>query len=319
MLSSLRDVSDRVSICNIAREIMAATWFLFFLLLTCVILDGQSQFIQNLKDKIKKVVSGGRDRHTMVYTSEEMMLFPNIGFQRKDGYWRVNVHGWRFRTSKRNKFFGESSSSLAERLARLFASSEQIVYFNDSFQRDRLKPFLVQDKANEEIFIQMGLNHNFTTTTDTEGQFRTSFILNNDHIQEMKETLKNDQVLTYHAVGDNFDRWKGTIHLLERRGLSIVSDIDDTIKISEVLDKIRLVANTFIHGFRVVEGNHRRIRRVIEKERETCLGMPEVYRGWRERYNCSFHYLSAMPDQLYAVTKDFIDDHQFPDGSFHMR
>ena len=247
---------------------MAASWLLlFFLLSSYVILDGQSQFIHSLKDKLKRVISGDRDRQTTMYTGEEMMLFPNIGFQRKDGYWRVNVHGWRFQTSKRNKFFGESSSSLAERLARLFASSEQIVYYNDSFQRDRLKPFLVQDKENEEIFIQMGLNHNFTTTTDTEGQFRTSFILADDHIQAMKETQTNDQILTYHAVGDHFDRWKGTIHLLERRGLSIVSDIDDTIKISEVLDKIRLVANTFIHGFRVVEGNQRRVSRVSSNEK----------------------------------------------------
>lgn len=47
--------------------------------------------------------------------------------------------------------------------------------------------------------------------------------------------------------------------------------------------------------------------------------MPEVYRGWKAKYNCSFHYLSAMPDQLYNVTKDFIDAHKFPDGTFHMR
>ena len=44
-----------------------------------------------------------------------------------------------------------------------------------------------------------------------------------------------------------------------------------------------------------------------------------MYRQWKEMYNCSFHYLSAMPDQLYAVTKDFVDDEKFPDGTFHMR
>ena len=47
--------------------------------------------------------------------------------------------------------------------------------------------------------------------------------------------------------------------------------------------------------------------------------MPEVYRGWKSKYNCSFHYLSAMPDQLYTITKDFVDEHKFPDGTFHMR
>ncbi len=47
--------------------------------------------------------------------------------------------------------------------------------------------------------------------------------------------------------------------------------------------------------------------------------MPEVYRGWKSKHNCSFHYLSAMPDQLYTITKEFIDEHKFPDGTFHMR
>jgi phosphatidate phosphatase APP1 len=188
------------------------------------------------------------------YNLEEMMLFPNIGFQRKDGNWRLNVHGWRFQSSKRNKFLGESSSTLGQRLARLFASSEQIVYYNDTFQSDRLKPFMVEDKKNEVIHIIIGTKHNYTTKTDSEGQFRTSFIISNDDVQELKNTFKNDQIITYKAIGDNEDVSEGKIHLLERRGLSIISDIDDTIKISEVLDKIRLIANTFIHDFRVVEG-----------------------------------------------------------------
>ncbi|CAF2712169.1 unnamed protein product [Rotaria sp. Silwood2] len=237
-----------------------------------------------------------------------MILFPNTGFQRKDGNWRLNVYGWRFKRSSRNKFLGESSSTLGERIARLLATPEQIVYFNDTFQRDRLKPFMVKGKKDEEILIIIGKNNNFTTKTDSDGQFRTSFIMSDVDVQKLKSTSKKDQVITYKAVGDNADLWEGKIHLLQRYGLSIISDIDDTIKISEVLDKIRLAANTFIHSFRVVEGK--------------CVyfvGMPQVYHGWKNKYNCSFHYLSAMPDQLYAVTKDFIDKHKFPDGTFHMR
>jgi phosphatidate phosphatase APP1 len=219
-----------------------------------MITDGETLFMKNIKNKIRKVVGRNSNATENRYNYEEMMLFPNIGFQRKDGNWRLNVHGWRFQTSRRNEFLGRSSSTLGERLARLFASSEQIVYYNDTFRRDRLKPFMVEDKTHEEILIRIGTEHNYTTTTDSEGQFRTSFIIPDIDVQELKKTVKNDQVLTYQAVGDNNDLWEGKIHLLERRGLSVISDIDDTIKISEVLDKIRLVANTFIHGFRVVEG-----------------------------------------------------------------
>ena len=271
------------------------------LLLLFVLISVESELIHKLQDKIKKVAKESWGVNFGRFDHEEMMLFPNTAFQQKEGHWRVNLHGWRFQTSKRNKFFGESSSAVAQRLARLLATSDQVVYYNDTFDRDRLKPFMGQDETNEKVQILLGTKHNYTTTTDNEGQFRTSFMLPNADVQEMKQTSGNDKIIKYKAVGDNSDVWEGKIHLLEQTGLSIVSDIDDTIKISEVLDKIRLVANTFIHKFRVVEG------------------MPEVYRGWQSRHNCSFHYLSAMPDQLFTITKDFLDEQNFPDGTFHMR
>jgi phosphatidate phosphatase APP1 len=219
----------------------------------------ESQIIQRLQDKMKQVASQNLGVNVARYDHEEMMLFPNVGFQRKEGDWRLNLHGWRFQPSKRNKFLGDTSSAAAERLARLVATSEQLVYYNDTFNRDRIKPFMVEDEKNEKIDIMIGTKHNYTTKTDGEGQFRTSFVIPNADVQEMKKTLKNDQVITYKAIGDNADVWEGKIHLLERQGLSVVSDIDDTIKISEVLDKIRLVANTFIHGFRVVEGEYEQL------------------------------------------------------------
>jgi phosphatidate phosphatase APP1 len=50
------------------------------------------------------------------------------------------------------------------------------------------------------------------------------------------------------------------------------------------------------------------------------IGMPELYQKWRlNNNNCTFHYLSGMPDQLYLLTEEFIDTNNFPDGSFHMR
>ncbi|CAF4406851.1 unnamed protein product, partial [Rotaria magnacalcarata] len=38
-----------------------------------------------------------------------MMLFPNVGFQRKEGDWRLNLHGWRYQPSTKNKLIGKSS------------------------------------------------------------------------------------------------------------------------------------------------------------------------------------------------------------------
>jgi phosphatidate phosphatase APP1 len=48
--------------------------------------------------------------------------------------------------------------------------------------------------------------------------------------------------------------------------------------------------------------------------------MADLYQKWYAKNpNCTFHYLSGMPDQLYTLTQEFIDTNNFPDGSFHMR
>lgn len=223
-------------------------------MLVLLIIDANGQLVHKLQDKIKKVAAQNLGINVARYDHEEMMLFPNIGFRRKEGDWRLNLHGWRFQTSKKNKLLGESSSAAAQRLARLLATTEQLVYYNDTFQRERLKPFMVQDETHEKIHIMIGTKHNYSTRTDGDGQFRTSFIIPDADVQELKQS-PNSETITYKAVGDNADLWEGKVHLLERNGLSVISDIDDTIKVSEVLDKMKLVANTFIHPFRVVEGH----------------------------------------------------------------
>ncbi len=232
------------------KMVLSSLVLLFFLVFIGSI---ESQLFHKLQDKFKKVATENLGINVARMDHEEMMLFPNIGFQRKEGDWRLNLIGWRFQSSKTNKLLSESSSATAERLARLLATTEQMVYYNDSFNRDRLKPFMVVDEKYEKIQIMIGKN-NYTTKTDKEGQFRTSFIIPDADVRAIKKRVDNNEIVTYKAIGDNADIWEGKVFLLQRQGLCVISDIDDTIKISEVLDKIRLVANTFIHKFRVVPG-----------------------------------------------------------------
>ena len=46
----------------------------------------------------------------------------------------------------------------------------------------------------------------------------------------------------------------GKVQFIGRRGVSVVSDIDDTIEDSNVLDKRELGANTFLRDFRAAPG-----------------------------------------------------------------
>jgi Uncharacterized conserved protein (DUF2183) len=85
-------------------------------------------------------------------------------------------------------------------------------------------------------------------------------------------------------------------------GLSLVSDIDDTIKDSNVLVRRELLLNTFVRPFAAVDGMAARYRVFAESQR-----------GFR------VHYVSGSPHQLYPALADFLDAARFPPGSLHLR
>ena len=99
--------------------------------------------------------------------------------------------------------------------------------------------------------------------------------------------------------GDN-RRFAGAVQLIGPRGFSVISDIDDTIKITEVGDRRALLANTFLREFREVPG------------------MAALYRRWAKE-GVFFHYVSASPWQLYAPLAAFLEAACYPSGSVHLK
>lgn len=83
-------------------------------------------------------------------------------------------------------------------------------------------------------------------------------------------------------------------------GVSVITDIDDTIKISQVAHRRQLLHNTFLHPFVSVPG------------------MSQLYQHWQEA-GYSFHYVSSSPWQLFRPLYEFLKANQFPRGSFHLR
>ncbi|HJZ04258.1 MAG: hypothetical protein XU11_C0057G0002 [Candidatus Dadabacteria bacterium CSP1-2] len=110
--------------------------------------------------------------------------------------------------------------------------------------------------------------------------------------------------LTYQAVLPKMDKriYTGRVQLLERKGISVISDIDDTIKVSEVTnpDSKIFLRNTFINEYQAVED------------------MANLYRQW-ENAGMQFHYVSANPWQLYDTINKFMESAGFPKGSMRLR
>lgn len=93
----------------------------------------------------------------------------------------------------------------------------------------------------------------------------------------------------------------GRLWLVPPVGFSVISDIDDTIKISQVREHKELLKNTFIRPYREVPG------------------MAELYRDWALRADCHFYYLTASPWQLYGPLAEFLERKGFPAGAWRMR
>jgi phosphatidate phosphatase APP1 len=80
----------------------------------------------------------------------------------------------------------------------------------------------------------------------------------------------------------------------------VISDIDDTIKVSVVRDRVEMLRNTFLRPFRAVNG------------------MSALYARWAAN-GAVFHYVSSSPWQLYAPLERFMDEAGFPAGGIHLR
>jgi len=93
----------------------------------------------------------------------------------------------------------------------------------------------------------------------------------------------------------------GRALLVPASGLSVISDIDDTVKITDVRNQQEVLLNTFLRPFKAVPG------------------MAERYQNLARDPQTRFHYLSSSPIQLLPALADFLRDAGFPPGSMHLR
>ncbi|KAL1924128.1 uncharacterized protein VTP21DRAFT_7163 [Calcarisporiella thermophila] len=93
----------------------------------------------------------------------------------------------------------------------------------------------------------------------------------------------------------------GVVNLIEPEGISVISDIDDTIKDTQILAGARVAFNnTFLEPPKEVPG------------------MADIYRRWYDK-GVAFHYVSNSPWQLFPMLRRFFQTYRFPPGSAHLR
>ena len=226
---------------------------------------------------------------------ESVILFTTQAhFNTLDKHWVVPVHGWIFERETDSLW----RKATVKGLGKLFGLDDEHDIEQNTLFRKRAQMFLVDNERNKKLQIRL---HDQIITSEksaSNGHFHATGRL----AQANFNPTDQDRWLPLSLVTPNKDKrsFTGRVQLLHDTGVSVISDIDDTIKISNVRDKKELIRNTFLREF------------------ESVAAMSNLYQDWYLQ-GASFHYVSASPWQLYPALSEFLQQRNFPQGSFHMK
>jgi len=231
--------------------------------------------------------------------ADEVVVFvPTYARLDPDGKtWRLPVHGWIFEPET-DSLTRRAALGVFRRALGLEAGAEDTALF-----KERAGLFLVDNQRGKKVPVRLGPSVEVMGESEANGHFRGTLTLSADEAARLlKLQVGKHGWLTFQAVTRPQDErlFRGQVQLLPATGWSVISDIDDTIKISEVRDKQGLLANTFLREFR------------------PAPGMAALYQDWQTQ-GAAFHYVSGSPWQLVEPVRAFADKAGFPLGSYHMK
>jgi phosphatidate phosphatase APP1 len=222
----------------------------------------------------------------VIRPDEQVVFFPTLARPIGGGRWEARLHGVLFRP--------EEGSFRRKLLVRAIARAAGVRHDEVAGPRlaERLRPFLVDNKRRRRIRVVIGGQEITLGPSAANGHLVGRAVIGGAGSETVEFAQASDE--------DSSRRFTGSVHLLPETGLSVISDIDDTIKHSNVPDTRDLLRNTFLRPFRP-------IARVAAMHREL-----------RDR-GAAFHYVSASPWQLYGALSAFVAGEGLPAGSFHLK
>lgn len=249
-------------------------------------------------------------------STEEVRFFNTSAYWDEAGdVWVVPVHGFVFKTEARSLFKKVTlwaagfyaRHERAEDRERMSGpedpgdpeSVEESGMADPELMRQRGLPFFQKGKSGRQLTVLIAGKEYLLEPSTEEGHIKTAVKIS----QEQAQLNSNNGWIEYEVMLPDDDPriFRGKAQLVPPEGLSIISDIDDTIKVSEVLKKEELLENTFLYAFHPV------------------AGMVDRYQAWKKTCEATFHYVSLAPWQLAGPLDEFLRRENFPEGSFHLR
>jgi hypothetical protein len=220
---------------------------------------------------------------------EDVVLFATAAHREGSG-WRVPLHAWIFEPEHGSVWRGG-----AVRGVRAAMGVDARGAARERFEAVA-RWFLVDNERGKalEIEVGSGLDGGQVVTlpeSTANGHARGSVRL----------PAREPGWMTVRAWARDGRHFTGQVQLVPETGVSVVSDIDDTIKVTEVL-----------------RGNRRVVERTLLEPFEAVPGMSRLYGAWA-REGAVFHYVSGSPWHLYPELTRWMAASRFPRGTLALR
>lgn len=231
-------------------------------------------------------------------TEKEVTFYPTYGY-RAGTDWNAQLRGW---VHEDRKVRAEGTVKILKLVAKCNDAEVTTI-------RSRSADFADDNKASEKVLVKFDSDpdekaYEFTESA-SDGIVKLDLVLTDDQAKRLRAQQGSPNGwLTYRAVSKDHTGL-GRVRLIEPdpNGLSLISDIDDTIKATEVpAGKDTVLHNTFCLDFKSVV-------------------VPDMAAAYKELGDIPVHYVSGGPEQLFGPLYDFLitGPGAFPEGTFHLK
>ncbi|CAO3592535.1 unnamed protein product [Absidia cylindrospora] len=229
----------------------------------------------------------------------QCIIFPSyaamVNDEEQQQKWKVKLSGWTFALPGSSRLDCWMIAA-GRTYGGVSSESAEYAHFTNLFNQ-----FRCQTMRGIELMIGWAEHHLIETiNSGPSGRFEHCIFLDPDECARRMQQRCLE--LEARFVGlDHTPPQLGQIDMIEPTGVSVISDIDDTIKVTDILDgRDMILQNTFFRKAKQVSG------------------MSNVYQSWFSE-GVAIHYVSNSPWQVYPALQEFLQDNQFPQGSIHLR
>ena len=231
--------------------------------------------------------------HSDIKSDETVVFFRTTAWlDEQNQEWHVPIHGWIYEpedSTVRVKLI----SSILKNKYDLTPSAET----DANFSR-RINLLIADNERGKHIVVFVAGRTYVLPESRPNGHFEKILTIPVTEIEKFAE----NNLVQYKAITRKSETrtFPGEVRLVNPTGLSIISDLDDTVKVSNVTDRRSLLEHTFLLDF------------------TAAPSMAELYNRW-SRHDVSLHFVSSSPWQLYSPLKEFLDESSFPWSSFSLK